>query len=249
MSKGSRGREPETPSAAAAVASGFAITAGVLTLGVVLSLWFAGASANEIFNQMEPVAMYAYISFCLTPLIFPCICIFSPWPQTVWDYLYTFVSGSLYCYPIPSVAIISLAIINMIMKIWQKVPMEFDLRITSFVIILLVVTPAFLSYAMASFAQRERLSQPQYYVDFSPLSLTLASASALFMLLKAMEFFSSNSLIFYVVFPIALASLVFAWLGLLTNIVATKLSGIVWCVVAFFIAFAVYFFRQGIVLF
>ena len=249
MSRGNRGRDTENPSAASAVASGFAIIAGVLTIIVVSALWHAGASTNKVFNQMDSIALYAYMSFCLTPLVFPIICIFSPWPQTVWDYLYTFVSGSLYCYPIPSVAIIGVVIFNMAMKMWQKLPMEFDLRITSFVLILLIVTPAFLSYAMASFAQRERLAQPQYYVDFSPLSLTLASTSALFMLLKASQFFASSSLIFYVVFPAALASLIFAWLGLLTNIVATKLSGIIWCVVAFFVAAAVFSFREGIVLF
>ncbi len=249
MSRSSRDREPETPSATAAIASGFAIIAGVLTFGIVLALWFGGGSTNEAFNQMSPITAYAYLSFCLIPLVFPLICIFSPWPQTVWDYLYTFVSGSLYCYPIPSVAILGLVIFNMVMKIWQKITIEFDLRITSFVLILLVVTPAFLSYAMASFAQRERLAQPQYYVDFSPLSLTLASTSSLFMLLKGMELFSSSSLVFYVVFPAALASLVFAWFGLLTNIVATKLSGIVWCIIAFLIATAVFSFGREIVLF
>jgi hypothetical protein len=102
---------------------------------------------------------------------------------------------------------------------------------------------------MASFAQRDRLAQPQYYVDFSPLSLILASSSAFFMLLKAMELLSFQSLIFYVVFPVALVSLVFAWLGLLTNIVATKLSGVMWCIAALFIAFAVYLFKGEIRLF
>lgn len=242
-------RQQETPSGILSVATLLSVVAGVFTVFTFIALRISQSPLSTTFGSMGPFAGYAFMSFCLIPLVFPLICVFSPWPQSIWDYLYTFTSGTLFSYLIPAASIFILTLSSIISKSWREVPVEGDPRITIFVLIFLMVTPAFLSYAMASLAQRERLVQPQYYVDFSPLSLMLAAMAALFMVLKATRILALEPLIFYMVVPTALASLVFAWLGLLANGIATKLPGLFWILAGFFLSTAIWWLEGGIVLF